>query len=368
MGWLASHLCETRWPTVRSVSGDDRSLQVTDLHHRYDDAEVLAGVTLVAPAGQVTALLGPSGSGKTTLLRCIAGLDTPAGGTIQLGAEVLSDAARRLHVAAEHRGLGMVFQDGALFPHLDVAHNVAFGLPRAERRGPRVDEALELVGLGGFARRSVHSLSGGQRQRVALARALAPRPGLLLLDEPFSNLDALLRTELRAEVRDLLRAAATTALWVTHDRSEAFQLAESVAVLRDGRVVQQDAPTDLYRRPVDPWVASFVGEVNLLTGVAAGPIAVTSVGEVTLADPSDGEVTVLVRPEDLTVVRTTSSGRWRVLDVVFEGHDHVLVVAGPAGPLRLRARRPGVAVGDRIGVAVRPDLTTVAWPRPAALF
>jgi iron(III) transport system ATP-binding protein len=228
----------------------DVSLRTSGIERTFGAEEVLRGIDLVAASGEVVALLGESGSGKTTLLRCIAGLDRPDAGTVEVGRRCVVGPG--LDVPTERRGIGMVFQDGALFPHLDVGTNVGYGLPRGERRGPRVGEMLELVGLAGAERRMPDTLSGGQRQRVALARALAPRPGLLLLDEPFSNLDASLRARLRAEVRSLLVDLGITSLFVTHDQEEAFLLGDSLAVIRDGRIAQQASPRDVpaARRPV----------------------------------------------------------------------------------------------------------------------
>lgn len=346
------------------MAGDDRTLRVNGLSHAYRATTVLDDVSLTAATGQIVALLGPSGSGKTTLLRCIAGLEHPRRGVISLGTTTLLDVAEGTFVNPEHRGLGMVFQDGALFPHLDVGDNVGFGLPRPERRGPRVGEALEMVGLAGFERRNVASLSGGQRQRVALARALAPRPSALLLDEPFSNLDAVLRADLRAEVRDLLRAVSTTAIWVTHDRSEAFLVADSVAVLHKGRVVQQAPPRTLYDRPVDPWVAAFIGDVNLLEATATGRTARTVVGDIELAERHDGPVWVLVRPEQLVVDRQPSEPAWRVVAVDFEGHDHLVHLAGPVDDLVVRSRQAPFGVGDTVEVRPADSLRANAWPAP----
>lgn len=227
----------------------------------------LDGVDLDVADGSLVAVLGPSGCGKTTLLRVLAGLEPAGGGTVTVGGRQLEgDGAR---VPPEQRRIGLVPQEGALFPHLDVAGNVGFGLFRLDRaaRARRVDEMLELVGLAGMGDRGPDELSGGQQQRVALARALAPAPAAVLLDEPFSALDTTLRVALRDEVGATLRAAGTTALLVTHDQAEALQMADSVAVMRDGRIVQVGTPTDLYRRPRDRWVAGFVGDAVELAGV-----------------------------------------------------------------------------------------------------
>ena len=233
-------------------------------------AVALDGVDLAVPAGSFTAVLGPSGSGKSTLLGVLAGTVRPDSGTVHVGGREVDAPGR--HVPPEHRRVGLVPQDGTLFPHLDVAGNVAFGLsgrPRTQRR-ERVEEMLELVGLASLSSRRPDELSGGQQQRVALARALAPAPDVVLLDEPFSALDTSLRSSLRSEVARVLSDAATTAILVTHDQEEALSMADRVVVLRDGRVVQDATPTEVYRSPADEWVAGFVGDAVLLDGELLG--------------------------------------------------------------------------------------------------
>src|SRR5919108_626478 len=220
------------------------ALAVDGLVKAFDGAPVLDGVRLAVPSGKVVALLGPSGCGKTTLLRCIAGLERPDAGEVRLAGRLLCGPGA--HVPPERRRIGMVFQDGALFPHLSVAGNVAYGLRREERRNGRVEEALALVDLAGLGERAPASLSGGQQQRVALARALVTHPTALLLDEPFSNLDTLLRVQIRAEVQRLLADLGVTAVFVTHDQQEAFVVGDEVAVMLGGRVAQQAAPAELY--------------------------------------------------------------------------------------------------------------------------
>ena len=346
----------------------DRTLAVAGLTKSFDGTTVLHGVDLVAGAGEIVAVLGPSGSGKSTLLRCIAGLERPDAGTIRIGGkEVVGDRVGSAHgkavdVPPERRGVGMVFQSWALFPHLDVAANVGYGLPRAQRRGPRVGEMLELVGLTGFERRLPDTLSGGQQQRVALARALAPAPGVLLLDEPFSNLDATLRTRIRDEVHEVLVQVGITTVFVTHDQHEAFVLGDTVALVRDGRVVQQATPRELYRHPVSPWVAGFVGDANLLDGAATGGGAETAVGPVLLADRLDGPVTVLVRPEELVA---TAPGECRVTRVEYLGHDSIVTVQVGDATIRVRTREDRWRPGDRVAVVVAPGASpATAWPAP----
>ena len=263
------------------------------------DATVLAELSFSVEGGTVTALLGPSGCGKTTLLRAIAGLAHPKCGEIRIGDRVVQ--ASRLSVPSEKRRVGMVFQDGALFEHMTVAANVGFGLPRAERKGPRVREALELVGLGDLAGRMPGTLSGGQAQRVALARAIAPRPDVLLLDEPFAHLDANLRRDVRDEVQRLLEEIGITTIVVTHDRDEAFLLGHRIAVMTDGGIVQHDVPEAVYANPVTPWVARFVGETNLVAATGSGGQARCCLGTLQTRPPLEGQQVILIRPEQIEV-------------------------------------------------------------------
>ena len=252
------------------------SLEVTDLHKGFGDRSVLVGLSLSVPEGSFTAILGPSGSGKTTLLRVLAGFERADRGTVRLGGIVVDDGAGR-SLAPDRRKIGYVPQEGALFPHLTVEKNVGFGL-RARDGAGTVGELLEMVGLGGTGRRYPHELSGGQQQRVALARALAIRPAVVLLDEPFSSLDAGLRASVRSDVQDVLRRGGTTAVLVTHDQDEALSLADQVAVIRDGCISQAGAPQDVYSHPADPELARFVGEANLVGGVVDGSSVATVFG------------------------------------------------------------------------------------------
>jgi iron(III) transport system ATP-binding protein len=340
--------------TSASTVAAEVALSVRALSKSFGRSPVLAGLELDVPAGSLTAVLGPSGCGKTTLLRLIAGFERADAGTIALGEQLVSGA--RLHVAPERRGIGFVAQEGALFPHLDVAANVAFGLPRAERKSPRVGELLELVGLAGLGKRYPHQLSGGQQQRVALARALAPAPRLVLLDEPFDALDASLRAQVRAEVREALRASGATALLVTHDQQEALSLADVVAVMRSGAIVQAADPQTLYRDPLDAELAGFLGEAVLLPGLLRDGHAETALGLLATrrgarpsgdASPSTGEdptrVTVMLRPEQI-VCRAPSPGlaRGRVLSTEFYGHDATARIAleDPDAP-QITARAAG---------------------------
>jgi iron(III) transport system ATP-binding protein len=320
---------------------------------------VLDAVDLEVAPGEVVALLGPSGCGKTTLLRSVAGLERPDAGSVRVHGELLSGGTT--WVPPERRQIGMVFQDWALFPHMTVAANVAYGLPR-RAGGDRVARALAMVGLDGMGDRLPGTLSGGQQQRVALARALAPEPGVLLLDEPFSNLDTALRVQVRAEVRRLLTSLGVSAVFVTHDQTEAFVLGDRVAVMHGGRIAQIGSPADLYERPVTPWVAGFVGEANLLAGEASGPSASTPCGPVALRAPASGAVSVLARPEDLRLATGTGG---RVAVVEYHGHDTVYLVDLDGGvAVRVReAAAPRWSAGDIVAVT-HAGAPALAWPTP----
>lgn len=275
-------------------------------------------VSLSVQQGRLVALLGPSGCGKSTTLRLVAGLEFPDQGEIWLaGKRVAGDGA---WLPPEVRRVGMVFQDYALFPHLTIGDNIAFPLTNmpARRRHQRVGELLELVGLAGLAQRYPHQISGGQQQRVALARAMAADPAVVLLDEPFSNLDTALRTTTREEVRTILAAAGATTMLVTHDQEEAFSLADTVAVMLDGILIQVGTPQDIYLRPATRAVASFVGAATFLPGEAYGDTVVCALGTLPLARPAHGDVNVLLRPESV-VIQPDIVGNACVREVRFLG-------------------------------------------------
>jgi iron(III) transport system ATP-binding protein len=327
----------------------------------YRGRVVLHDVDLDVPAGTLTAILGASGSGKTTLLRVIMGFVEADAGRVTVGGDTVADAAR-VHLSADKRAIGYVAQEGALFPHLSAGENVGFGLARSQRkRGARIAEALQLVGLDeSYSERPAHELSGGEQRRVALARALAPRPRIVLLDEPFSGLDAALRSETREAVLHALREEGATALLVTHDQAEALSMGREVAVLREGRVVQRDTPGTLYRVPADAGIARFVGEANLLAGQAASGGVDCALGRLAVVSPGpDGPVEVLVRPEQIRMSPTLDADATEghtvtatVLDHVYYGPDTVvtLLVDGPARTVvkartsDQRAPAPGEAV------------------------
>src|SRR5918995_1638221 len=349
------------------------AIDVRGVSKRFGALEVLRDVALRVEPGRVVALLGSSGCGKTTLLRTIAGLERLDAGEVRVGDRLLSagdgsdrgggahrDGGRDVHVPPEKRRVGMVFQDWALFPHLTVAQNVGYGLPRTERQGPRVAAALDMVGLDRLGDRQPGTLSGGQQQRVALARALAPQPGVLLLDEPFSNLDSTLRVQVRTEVHQLLAELGVTTVFVTHDQEEAFVLGDEVAVMQAGRIVQQAGPSELYARPATPWIASFVGDANLVAGEARGDRAATPVGDVALdvdaTGPASGPVEVVLRAEQLLLEPIDDAANRGVPATVelteYYGHDTVYLVRPDGGPpVRARAgATPRFAPGDRVAV------------------
>lgn len=290
------------------------ALSIAGLTQSYDGVPVLGGVDLEVASGRLVAILGPSGSGKTTLLRLVCGFERAERGTIRVASTVVS--APGVHVPPDRRHIGYVPQEGGLFPHLSVAENIVFGLPRAQRRVQhRVDELLGMVGLSAaYANRAPQQLSGGQQQRVALARALAPSPALVLLDEPFSALDTALRQETRQAVADALVASGATALLVTHDQSEALSMGSQVAVLWEGRLIQVDTPASLYRTPVTPALARFVGEAVLFDGVVAGSVVECALGRVPvqadLRRDRSPHVDAMVRPEQIRIapVRHDAAG------------------------------------------------------------
>jgi iron(III) transport system ATP-binding protein len=376
------------------------ALSVRGVAKAFHATRVLDGVDLDVAPGSVVALVGPSGCGKTTLVRVVAGFERSDAGRVELAgrpvagqrsAESADDGPRWLHVAPERRRVGVVPQEGALFTHLDVAGNIGFGLARRGRTRAgraRVEHMLELVGLAGLGARRPDQLSGGQQQRVAVARALAGRPDLVLLDEPFSALDAALRLSVREAVMSALRAEAASVLLVTHDQDEALSVADRVAVMLAGRIAQVGTPDEVYARPATEQVARFLGEAVLLPGRAAGSVVRTELGDLPVAQPADGAVSVLLRPEQLVPEPMTSglgtgtgtgtgpgagaggegagAGERVVAHVTglsFHGHDALVGLRTERGTA-LQARMLGgwlPAPGDRVGLRVRGQ----GWVLPA---
>jgi iron(III) transport system ATP-binding protein len=337
------------------VPESDLAIDAEGVEKAFGRTQAVAGASLQVPSGELVAVLGPSGSGKTTLLRVIAGFETPDAGRVAIGGRpVAGDGA---WMEPEHRRIGMVFQDGALFPHLTIAGNVGFGAGRSERVG----ETLDLVGLADRAGDYPHELSGGERQRVALARALAADPEVVLLDEPFAALDAGLRDSLRVEVTDILRAAGTSALLVTHDQAEALSLAATVAVMREGRIEQVGTPEEIYERPRSRWLASFLGDADVLPGTARDGVVECELGRFGAAAELAGDVHVVIRPESVAIGLGPGSEAV-VVARSFYGHDQLLHLELPSG-LRLRSRRLGFPAwhpGDRVRISVDGPVTAVS--------
>jgi iron(III) transport system ATP-binding protein len=354
------------------------AIELRDTTKAFGATRVLERVSLDVPERSITAVLGASGSGKTTLLRLIAGFEALDGGSLKIGGRLVDDGSRS--VPPQHRGVGYVPQEGALFPHLTVRGNIAFGLPRSDRA--RVGELLDLVGLRALDKRYPHQLSGGQQQRVALARALAIEPSVVLLDEPFSALDASLRSELRRDVARILAETATTTVLVTHDQGEALAMADQIALLAGGTVIAAGAPRRLYQDPPDLDAAASIGEFNLLSAQADGETAHTVLGEIPIlgaggdgftagGEPIQGSCRVMLRPEQLEIKLVAGDGDGdtaaRVLEVQYLGHDAIahlrvddvsapVVLARIPGELRLE---PGQAVWIKVTSAGR------AWPAAA---
>ena len=352
-------------------------LEVQGLHHGYNGAEVVRGLDFALARGAIGCLLGPSGCGKTTVLRCIAGFEAIRAGSIRLNGVLVSGPGAML--PPERRHIGMVFQDYALFPHLTLERNIAFGLQAlpAAGRAARVRELAELTGLTGVLGSYPHELSGGQQQRVALARALAPRPELLLLDEPFSNLDVDLRERLSLEVREIIKASGATAVLVTHDQHEAFAVADEIGVMQEGRIVQWDSAYNLYHRPASRFVADFVGqgvflpakvlnahEIEFELGKLQGDIpnacriGCDACGKGCLTD-------ILLRPDDV-VHDDASALQAEVLHKAFRGAEilYTLRLASGRKVLALVPSHHNHALGERIGIRLDVDHVVAFQPEP----
>ncbi len=334
-------------------SHETLGLRLRGLRKSFGDVVAVSDLDLDVPEGATCALLGPSGCGKTTTLRLIAGLEQPEAGTVEIGGEQV--AGPGASVPAERRRIGMVFQDYALFPHLDVAGNVGYALGRRPDR-EKVEAALATVGLGGLGKRNPHELSGGQQQRVALARALVAGPRAVLLDEPFSNLDAGLRARVRDEVRQILDELGVTSVFVTHDQEEALSVADLVAVVNEGRIEQVGTPEEVYSRPVNRWVARFLGEIEVLPGEASNGSVTCELGQLPNRDGLEGEVDVLVRPESLAIGTAEPpdrrSQKATVVSRHFYGHDQMVELRLPSGQT-VNARRLGFPAwhpGDAVRV------------------
>ena len=331
---------------------------------RYGAVAAVDDLSFALQPGEILSILGPSGSGKTTVLRLIAGFESPDRGEIRIQGRVVSGPA--VHVPPNRRNVGMVFQEYALFPHLTVAQNVSFGLRRMSRqeRERRLAEVLGLVRLGGLEDRYPHELSGGQQQRVALARTIAPRPITVLLDEPFSNLDAGMRRRLRQEVADILRAHTIATVFVTHDREEAFAMADRIGVMNDGHLEQLDTPDRIYHAPATPFVAQLAGTCDFLPGEVRDGVVVTEIGNVPYASadgplPEASPVDLLVHPDDLQVL-PHPEGTAVIQAREFRGGETILVVRLPSGAT-VRCRQ-------RASITLVPGATVMLVPEQGRDF
>lgn len=323
----------------------DSVLELTGVSHRYGDVPSVNGLDLAVRPGEVVCLLGPSGCGKTTALRIAAGLEPVMEGSVRVDGAIVSEPGRT--VPPENRNLGLVFQDYALFPHLTIAENVAFGLERGPKSAPRVEEVLDRVGMSEYASAYPHELSGGQQQRVALARALAPEPHGILMDEPFSGLDARLRESVRDRTLHLLKAAGAAVLMVTHDAEEAMHMADRIVVMRDGHVEQEGPPDELYLKPVNGFVAGFFGDINRIPATISNGEACTPLGPFRAEGLSEGaDAEVVIRPEALRLgdIRDGAPGRVKVLASRMLGRTslvHLCTCVASDQEVHLHARVPG---------------------------
>ncbi|WP_151718032.1 ABC transporter ATP-binding protein [Gemmobacter serpentinus] len=339
-------------------------LVVDALSRSFGGRRVVEDVSLTIAPGQVTCLLGPSGCGKSTTLRMIAGVETADQGRVVIDGDTVVGPG--VHVPPEARGIGLMFQDFALFPHLSVARNVGFGLKGdAQARQARVDELLEKVNLAGYGQKHPHELSGGEQQRVALARALAPRPRLMLMDEPFSGLDNRLRDGIRDSTLEVLKAEGAAVLLVTHEPDEALRMADEIALMRDGRIVQRGAPYNLYNSPTDRAAAAFFSDINVIEGVSRGALTETPFGRFLTPGHADGaKVEIVIRPQHLKIDFDRAGrgphptelegtpARGTVLRARFLGRESLVEFAMDFQGARLTAAVPGVFL---------PKPGTVLW-------
>lgn len=344
---------------------------MTGIFHAYGNIPVLCDVSLAVAPGELACLLGPSGCGKTTLLRVIAGLEPIQKGRITIGGDVMADAIQGIDKPAENRGVGLMFQDFALFPHLTVRRNVTFGIAGYhDSRADWVDQALRRVGLAGYASRYPHTLSGGQQQRVALLRALAPKPRLMLLDEPFSSLDVTLRAQVRGETSDILKDSGVASVMVTHDPEEAMSMADNIFVMDQGRIVQRGAPASLYLHPVNAFVAALFGPVNRLNSCVRSACVSTPVGTFAARNLDEGTTAqVLIRHEGIKVLKNPENRQdaipARLLSARLIGRTsrvRLRIAEGTEFATEIEARvplAPSMTTGDLVWIAVDHDRVLV---------
>lgn len=350
------------------LATDDIAVSCRNLSRSFGAIQAVASFDLTVHEGEILALVGPSGCGKTTVLRLIAGFETPSTGQVEIGGRVV--AGPGVWLPPEQRRVGMVFQDYALFPHLSVAENVAYGLPKGHGRRQRVEQVLALVGLSGLETRSPHALSGGQQQRVALARALAPRPEILLLDEPFSNLDAAQRVTLREETREILKQGGVTGIFVTHDQKEALFMGDRLAVLHQGRLLQIGRPEEIFFQPATRFVARFMGETDFVSAEITPDGICTEIGWLPqrVSLPAGTPVDVALRADDVAL-KPDPQGEAQVIARRFEGMAHVYRVRLPSGGV-VHSLQPHTVVyelGTRVRVRIEPGHPLAWFPSHAAV-
>lgn len=345
-------------------------LELKDIECRYDDRPAVRGLSMHVNEGDIICLLGPSGCGKTTVLRAIAGFEQIHAGSITLGDRLLSSAS--VSIAPYKRNLGMVFQDYALFPHMTVCQNVSFGLRDLSKISMKAisEDMLEVVGLAGFGHRYPHELSGGQQQRVALARALAPNPDVILLDEPFSNLDVELRERLSIDVRNILKGQGITAILVTHDQNEAFAIGDQIGVMHEGRIMQWDTPYNLYHEPANRFVADFIGQGVFLPGELVAPDTIkTEVGDISgdraYEWPQGSKVDLLLRPDDI-IPDSDSQLVAKVINKAFKGAEIMYTLQLPTGSriLSMFPSHHDHSIGEDVAIRIAAD-HMVAFPQKA---
>jgi len=341
--------------TKLKLRSDSSHLRLKNISFNYDKA-ILDKISLSIDKGDILSIVGPSGSGKTTLLKLIAGLERPKNGNIYMNGEAIS--SKNMFVNIENRKIGMVFQQAMLFPHLTIEDNVKFGIKKRKFSDERVAEVLDLVELSHMKKRHPHTLSGGEAQRIALARALAPKPEILLLDEPFANIDASLRTALRADLRKILDKISLTTIFVTHDQEEAFVFGDKICIMNNGKILQFDTPTNIYRQPNSTWIAGFLGQANLIKGQAKNKIASTAIGEIPLSKKETGSVKVMIRPENLDLL---AYGSWQIQNIEYYGHDTMYTLNNESKQsIRVRVlHEPIYKIGNKVGIVYTGPPTVV---------